>query len=103
MWGLTRIINLLISEKIMLKTFNAILKNNSIQWLDQTPDINLDNSVEVKITFLEEEISTNATKSNGQKMSEALNKLAKNNVYSKINPQKWQQEIRQDRSLPNRD
>ncbi len=36
-------------------------------------------------------------------MSEALNKLAKNNVYSKINPQKWQQEIRQDRSLPNRD
>ncbi len=35
----------------MLKTFNAILKNNSIQWLDQTPDINLDNSVEVKITF----------------------------------------------------
>lgn len=40
----------------MLKTFNAILKNNSIQWLDQTPDINLDNSVEVKITFLEEEI-----------------------------------------------
>ena len=57
----------------------------------------------VKITFLEEEISTNATKSNGQKMSEALNKLAKNNVYSKINPQKWQQEIRQDRSLPNRD
>jgi len=103
LWGLTRIINLLISEKIMLKTFNAILKNNSIQWLDQTPDINLDNSVEVKITFLEEEISTNATKSNGQKMSEALNKLAKNNVYSKINPQKWQQEIRQDRSLPNRD
>jgi|AGSF01.1.fsa_nt_gi hypothetical protein len=103
LWGLPRIINLLISEKIMLKTFNAILKNNSIQWLDQTPDINLDSSVEVKITFLEEETSTNATKSNGQKMSEALNKLAKNNVYSKINPQKWQQEIRQDRSLPNRD
>ncbi len=61
----------------MLKTFNAILKNNSIQWLDQTPDINLDSSVKVKITFLEEEISTSETKSNGQKMTDALNKLSK--------------------------
>ncbi|VXD21975.1 conserved hypothetical protein [Planktothrix serta PCC 8927] len=86
----------------MPKTFNAILKNNSIQWLDQTPDINLESSVKVKITFLEE-VSTSESKSNGKKMTEALNKLSKNNVYSKINPQKWQQEIRQDRLLPNRD
>lgn len=49
------------------------------------------------------EDSTKITKTNGQKMAEALKKISKNNVFAEINPQKWQQEIRQDRSLPNRD
>lgn len=31
----------------MLKTFNAILKNNSIQWLDEVPNIELDTSVKI--------------------------------------------------------
>jgi hypothetical protein len=86
----------------MLKTFNAILKNNSIQWLDQTPEINLDNSVKIQVIFLEE-TSITEPKSNGQKMSEALSKISKNSNFANINPQKWQQEKRQDRSLPNRD
>jgi signal transduction histidine kinase len=43
------------------------------------------------------------TISNGQKMAEALRKISKKNIFVEIDPQKWQQEIRQDRSLPNRD
>ncbi|WP_271834615.1 hypothetical protein [Dolichospermum circinale] len=42
------------------------------------------------------------TISNGQKMAEALRKISKKNIFVEIDPQKWQQEIRQDRSLPNR-
>lgn len=86
----------------MLKTFNAILKNNSIQWLDESPTIKLDTSVKIHITLLEE-TSTTEPKSDGQKMAEALRKICKNNAFTNVDPQKWQQEIRQDRSLPNRD
>jgi hypothetical protein len=57
---------------------------------------------QVQVTFLEQ-TSTTATKSNGQKMAEALRKISKKNIFAEIDPQKWQQEIRQDRSLPNRD
>ena len=39
----------------MLKTFKAILKNNSIQWVDETPKIELDNSIKVHITVYFEE------------------------------------------------
>lgn len=86
----------------MLKTFNAILKNDSIQWLDETPPIELDNSIKVHVTLLEE-ITIHQSQSNGQKMAEALRKIASNNNLSQINPQEWQKEIRQDRSLPHRD
>ena len=86
----------------MLKIFNAILKNNSIQWVDETPEIELDTSVKVHITLLEE-IAPHPKKSNGYKMAEALRKISKKNILTEIDPQKWQQEIRQDRSLPNRD
>lgn len=39
----------------------------------------------------------------GQKMAEALKKISKKNIFAEIHPQKWQQEIRQNRSLPNCD
>ena len=86
----------------MLKTFNAILKNNSIQWLEETPEIKLDTSIKVHVTLLEE-VAASEPKSHGKKMAEALKKISKNNVFAAINPQQWQQEIRQDRTLPNRD
>ncbi|QSV61370.1 MAG: hypothetical protein HEQ26_15295 [Dolichospermum sp. DL01] len=57
---------------------------------------------QVQVTFLEQ-TSTTATKSDGRKMAEALIKISKKNIFAEIDPQKWQQEIRQDRSLPNRD
>ena len=84
-----------------LKTFDAILKNNSIQWIDKTPEIDLDNSIKIQVTFLEEN-SLIENKSNGKKMAEALKKIADNNTFSNINPSQWQKEIRQDRPLFNR-
>ncbi|MEA5577603.1 hypothetical protein [Anabaena sp. UHCC 0451] len=63
---------------------------------------NAQKQFQVQVTFLEQ-TSTTATKSNVQKMAEALRKISKKNIFAEIDPQKWQQEIRQDRSLPNRD
>jgi hypothetical protein len=71
----------------MSKTFNAILKNNTIEWLDETPAIKLETSVKVHITLLEE-ITTNQTTSNGEKMAIALGKIAINNNLTDIDPQK---------------
>ena len=73
----------------MLKTFNAILKNNSIQWVDETPEIELNSSVKVHITLLEE-IAAPQKKSNGQKMAEALKKVSENNIFAKVDPLQWQ-------------
>jgi hypothetical protein len=98
--GAPRLVNYQQLEKIMLKTYNAILNQNRVQWLNETPNINLGNSIEVQITLLEE---TEIAKSNGQKMAEALKKVSENNIFTKIDPLQWQQETRQDRSLPHRD
>jgi hypothetical protein len=84
----------------MLKTYDALLNQNRVQWLNETPKIHLSNSIQVQITLLEE---TEITKSNGQKMAEALKKVSENNMFAKIDPLQWQQEAREDRSLPNRD
>ena len=67
----------------MLKTFNAILKNNSIQWVDEIHEIELNSSVKVHITLLEE-IAATQKKSNGQKMAEALRKISKKNIFAEI-------------------
>lgn len=86
----------------MQKTFDAILKNNSIQWIDKTPEIDLDNSIKIQVTFLEDNLLIK-NKSNGQKMANALEKIAHKNTFSNINPSEWQKEIRQERPLLNRD
>lgn len=75
----------------MLKTYNAILNQNKVQWLNETPEINLGNSIQVQITLLEE---TEITKSNGQKMAEALKKVSESNVFAKVDPLEWQRETR---------
>ena len=40
----------------MVKTFKAILKNNTLQQPDETPEINSEYPVNVYITLLEENI-----------------------------------------------
>jgi hypothetical protein len=86
----------------VLKTFKAILKNNSLQWLDETPEINSENPINVYITLLEENIIDD-NQSNGKKMAEALKKIANNHTFADVDPKKWQQQTRCDRTLPHRD
>ncbi|TRV44926.1 MAG: hypothetical protein EWV53_00505 [Microcystis panniformis Mp_MB_F_20051200_S9] len=86
----------------MLKTFKAILKNNTLQWLDETPEINSEYPVNVYITLLEENI-IGENRSNGQKMANALKKIANNNTFTDVDTQQWQQQNWCDRSLPDRD
>ncbi|MFY7931280.1 MAG: hypothetical protein ACOVO7_01310 [Microcystis aeruginosa] len=83
----------------MLKTFKAILKNNTLQWLDETPEINSEHPVNVYITLLEENI-IGENRSNGQKMANALKKIANNNTFTDVDTQQWQQQTRRNRSLP---
>jgi len=57
----------------MLKTFKAILKNNTLQWLDETPEINSEHPVNVYITLLEENI-IGENRSNGQENGQCFEK-----------------------------
>lgn len=57
----------------------------------------------LKVQELLEETQIIEHKFNGQKMAEALRKIADNNTFYQIDAKEWQKNIRQDRSLPNRD
>lgn len=57
--------------------------------------------LQVHVTFLDEKQVTDS-KTRGQKMAEILAKLAATQVLDDVDPVLWQQEIRQDRSLPGR-
>jgi 3-mercaptopyruvate sulfurtransferase SseA len=82
----------------MLHAFKAILTGNRLEWLDETPPTS-DRPLEVRVTILEPEPNIE-TISCGQKMAEALEKLAALNTFAGVNPVAWQRDIRQDRSLP---
>lgn len=85
----------------MLRTFKAVLKGNCLEWVDEIPDAG-ERPINVHVTILEDEISLN-TGLRGKKMAEALEKLAKTNAFADVEPVEWQREIRQDRSLPDRE
>ncbi len=70
--------------------------------LDEAPDLTSNSLVKVHVTLLEEQKITEA-KSDGKTMAEALNKLSNNKAFTGVDPQQWQREIRQDRSLLNPD
>ncbi|MBD1842887.1 hypothetical protein H6F89_05575 [Cyanobacteria bacterium FACHB-63] len=85
----------------MLKTFKAVLKGNSIEWVDEAPQLG-DQPVTVHITVLEENLGSDPA-TRGQKMAEVLEKLASNRAFSDVDPAVWQHEVRQDRSILGRD
>lgn len=82
----------------MLRTFKAVLTGNRLEWLDEIPETS-DRPLEVHITILEPEANIE-TVSRGQKMAEALEKLAALNTFAEVDPVAWQRDLRQDRSLP---
>jgi hypothetical protein len=85
----------------MLQTFKAVLKGNSIEWIDEVPELG-DESIQVQITVLEEPKSLD-TATRGKKMAEVLERLSKNRAFSDVDPVAWQREVREDRSIPRRD
>lgn len=85
----------------MLQTFKAVLKGNSIEWIDEAPQLG-DQSIAVHITVLEENLGSDSA-TRGQRMAEVLEKLAANRAFSKVDPVVWQREVRHDRSMLGRD
>jgi hypothetical protein len=81
----------------MPRTYKAILKGSRVNWTGEAPK--LERPVHVQITVMEE-----APAGRGDRMAEALRKLAKANAFSTVaDPSEWQRETRADRPLPGRD
>ena len=84
----------------MLKTFKAWLKGSRLEWIDDVPDLGQE-MLQVHVTLLDQQ-STLEPKTRGQRMAEILAELAMTQALSEVDPVLWQQETRQDRSLPGR-
>jgi hypothetical protein len=88
----------------MPNTYKALLKGNHLEWLDDPPtNPNSDQPVRVAVSILEEHASLTHRATQGQKMADALEKLAALNALPDItDAEAWQREVRQDRTLPGR-
>lgn len=84
----------------MLKTFKAWLNGNHLEWIGDRPDLE-GKMIQVHVTLIGDRAVT-GSKTRGYKMAEILEKLATIQVLDDVDPTLWQQEIRQDRSLPER-
>ncbi len=84
----------------MLKTFKAWLRGSRLEWIGDVPEME-EQRLQVHVTFLDAKPVVEA-KTRGRRMAEILEKLAATQVLDDIEPALWQQEIRQDRSLPGR-
>ncbi|BBD68232.1 hypothetical protein NIES4072_44560 [Nostoc commune NIES-4072] len=84
----------------MLKTFRAWLKGSRLEWIDDVPTLG-EQQIPVHVTLLENE-SVIDKQTRGQRMAEILEKLAGSQAFTDVDPVIWQQETRQDRSLPGR-
>lgn len=86
----------------MLKTFEAVLKGNILEWANEAPKES-ERPVKVYVTLLEEDSSLSAD-TRRQKVVEILQKIAETNAFASVNdPAEWQRDLRQDRPLASRD
>jgi len=83
----------------MSNTYQAVLRGNRLEWSGEAPDrLTEDQPVRVSVTILE------TSPDRGQRMAEALEKLAHLNGASAIaDPAGWEREQRAERPLPGRD
>jgi hypothetical protein len=89
----------------MPNTYKAVLRGNHLEWLEDPPtSLDSDQPVTIEVSILEEPASLTQRATQGQKMADALEKLAALNALPGItDPEAWQREARQDRTLPGRD
>ena len=89
----------------MANAYKAVLKRNHLESLEDPPtNLDSDQAVTISVSLLKEAASVTQKATQGQKMAEALEKLAALNALSEISePEAWQRGARQDRVLPGRD
>jgi hypothetical protein len=89
----------------MRNTYRAVLKGNHLEWLEDPPTgVESGQPVTVAVSILEESPPLPQRGTQGQRMAGALEELAALNALSDIaDPEAWQREARQDRTLPGRD
>lgn len=82
----------------MLRTYEGVLKGDRVEWTGEAPL--RDRALRVHITVLDEDADR---EERGKRMKEALAALAEEGAFSEISdPVEWQRELRQERTLPNR-
>ncbi|NLL10292.1 MAG: hypothetical protein GX268_05270 [Methanomicrobiales archaeon] len=88
----------------MLRTYKATIKNNHIEWDNDTNEvINSDSAVPVFITILDEPLPDDK-KNRGKGMVSALNEVVKLKAFSEVgDPVEFIREMRQDRPFPGRE
>jgi len=89
----------------MPNTYKAVLKGKHLEWLEDPPiNVDSDQPVTIYVTLLKEPAPLTQRATQGQKMVDALEKLAALHALPDItDPEAWQLEARQDRTLPGRD
>jgi len=88
----------------MIETYKAHLQGNRLDWQESAPP-DLTTTLSVLVTVLPSEDTTPGPHvPSGRKLAEILRRLANENPVPSIpDPSAWQQETRQDRTLPGRE
>ncbi len=85
----------------MPTTYKATLHGDKIEWSKGVPrEVALGKTVTVQVTILDESLST---EKQGQRMAEALSKLAQSQTFANVDAQSWEREIRTEKPLAGRD
>jgi heat shock protein HspQ len=103
----------------MLQTFEARLKGNQLEWVDEIPKQTKNHQpISVYVILREAELAKESDilrkqrivaetedecRLRGQEMAKILQKIAETGGTNIDDPVAWQREIRQDRSLPGRE
>jgi len=86
----------------MLNTYQAILRENRLEWAEKVPEhLMTGQPIQVYVTVLDQPPTI---PNRGKRMAEFLERLAASNAFKDIaDPVEWQREIRKDRPLPGRE
>jgi len=89
----------------MLNTYQAILRDNHLEWTGKAPEQAKNGQpVPVSVTILDEPPASLSVKERGRRMAEILGRLAAKNALKHIeDPLAWEREMRVDRPLPGRE
>ncbi|MEO7912978.1 MAG: hypothetical protein ABIV47_25295 [Roseiflexaceae bacterium] len=87
-----------------MQTYKAILRGDRLEWRDSPPaSLTSEQAIAVQVTILDEEATLEKNDNPGPRMAALLEQLANIDTFADMgDPQAWQREVRQDRSLPDR-